>query len=203
MDSGRSSRRSPSGSAAENAFVGRDRELGLGLAVLDEVLRGRGRLLLIAGEPGIGKSRLAEELATHAAERGAQVVWGRCWEAGGAPAYWPWVQALRVLIRKTDAVELGARLGPGGGDLAQLLPEIQEVLGDIPAARSLDPEAARFRLFDSVMTYLRATAAAHPLMVVLDDLQVADGPSLSSCDLWRRRSATIRCSSSARTAIPS
>jgi AAA ATPase domain len=178
VDSGRSSRRSSSGSAAENAFVGRDRELGLGLAVLDEVLRGRGRLLLITGEPGIGKSRLAEELATQAAERGAQVVWGRCWEAGGAPAYWPWVQSLRVLIRKTDAVELGARLGLGGGDIAQLLPEIQEVLGDIPAPRSLDPEAARFQLFDSVMTYLRATAAAHPLMVVLDDLQVADDPSL-------------------------
>jgi hypothetical protein len=111
VDSGRSSRMSSSASAAEDAFVGRDRELGLGLTLLDEVLRGRGRLLLITGEPGIGKSRLAEELATQAGERGAQVVWGRCWEAGGAPAYWPWIQSLRLLMHKTDAVELGAALG--------------------------------------------------------------------------------------------
>jgi hypothetical protein len=166
------------GPVAETAFVGRDDELGLGMAVLDEVLSGSGRLLLLAGEPGIGKSRLASELAAQAAERGFQVVWGRCWEAGGAPAYWPWVQALRALIPKVDPVELRARLGLRAGDIAQLLPEIRELLGELPASTSLTPEAARFRLFDSVATFLNATAAANRLMVVLDDLQAADTPSL-------------------------
>ena len=66
---------------------------------LDDALAGAGRLVLVGGEPGIGKSRLAEALAAQARARGARVLVGRCWEAGGAPAYWPWVQALRAYVR--------------------------------------------------------------------------------------------------------
>jgi tetratricopeptide (TPR) repeat protein len=164
--------------SAEGAFVGRDRELGEGLASLEDALAGQGRLLLLAGEPGIGKSRLADELAARAKERGVQVVWGRCWEAGGAPAYWPWVQSLRSLIRNLNAEELQAQMGSGAVDLAQMLPEIRDTLNDLPVAPTLDPDAARFRLFDAVMTYLKNVASVQPLMVVLDDLQVADSSSL-------------------------
>ncbi len=89
-------------SASRGAFVGRDAELGELRAGLDEALAGRGRLFLLAGEPGIGKSRLADELSRHASGRGAQVLVGRCWEAGGAPAYWPWIQALRAYVRDAD-----------------------------------------------------------------------------------------------------
>ena len=81
------------------AFVGRGRELAELVGGLDDAFAGRGRLFLLAGEPGIGKSRLAEELIAAAEERGAQVLVGRCWEAGGAPAYWPWVQSLRAYVR--------------------------------------------------------------------------------------------------------
>ena len=77
-------------------FVGRERELGVLHGALDDALAGNGRLVLVGGEPGIGKSRLAEELAPPRPARGARVCVGRCWEAGGAPAYWPWVQALRA-----------------------------------------------------------------------------------------------------------
>ena len=118
--------------SAERTFVGRERELSQGLAVLDDALAGLGRLFLIAGEPGIGKSRMADELAARARERGAQVVWGRCWEAGGAPAYWPWVQSLRSLIRHLNADELRAQMGAGAIDIAQLLPEVRGTLSDLP-----------------------------------------------------------------------
>jgi DNA-binding SARP family transcriptional activator len=93
----------PSEPAARGAFVGRDAELDAMLGALDEAIGGRGRLVLLEGEPGIGKSRLAEELSAQARARGAHVLVGRCWEAGGAPAYWPWVQALRAYVREADA----------------------------------------------------------------------------------------------------
>src|SRR6266704_353923 len=79
----------------EGGFVGREREMGELVAGLDDAVAGRGGLFLLSGEPGIGKSRLADEFAAHAKERGGRVLWGRCWEAGGAPPYWPWVQAFR------------------------------------------------------------------------------------------------------------
>src|SRR5215469_5352509 len=76
-------------------FIGRRHELAEMRAALGEALSGSGRLLLLSGEPGIGKTRLAEELAREAQARGARVAFGRCWERGGAPAYWPWVQIIR------------------------------------------------------------------------------------------------------------
>jgi DNA-binding SARP family transcriptional activator len=74
-------------------FVGREAELTELLAGLDDAFAGRGRLFLLTGEPGIGKSRLADDVITHARVRGARILVGRCWEAGGAPAYWPWVES--------------------------------------------------------------------------------------------------------------
>src|ERR1700721_3756696 len=88
-------------SGRERAFVGRERELAELRTGLADVTSGRGRvggMFLISGEPGIGKTRLADELAGEAASRGMRVVWGRCWEGGGAPAYLPWVDVLRSLI---------------------------------------------------------------------------------------------------------
>jgi DNA-binding SARP family transcriptional activator len=83
---------------ARSAFVGRGPELAKLLAGLEDTLSGNGRIFLLVGEPGIGKSRLAEEVSRRAEARGVRVLLGRCWEAGGAPAYWPWVQALRTYV---------------------------------------------------------------------------------------------------------
>src|SRR5918992_1226538 len=160
------------------AFVGRERELAELIAGLDDAFAGRGRVFLLGGEPGIGKSGLAEELSARARGRGARVLVGRCWEAGGAPAYWPWVQSLRPYVRESDAQTLRAHLREGASDVAQLLPEIHDVLGDLPPAPPLESEGARFRLFDSLTAFLRSVAAAHPLVLVLDDLHAADEPSL-------------------------
>ena len=160
------------------AFVGRTRELETLRAALEGSLAGHGGLYLLVGEPGIGKSRLAEELAGSARSRGAQVLVGRCWEAGGAPAYWPWIQSLRTYIHDTEPGALRAQLGIGAGDLAQLLPELRERFPDLPQPAAPESEAARVRLFDAATGFIRRAAAARPLVLVLDDLHAADAPSL-------------------------
>jgi hypothetical protein len=118
-------------SAPGALFVGRKRELALLRACLAEASAGQGRLVLVSGEPGIGKTRLAEDLAHYAAAQGAAVRWGRCWEGAGAPAFWPWIQVLRAQIKETDPEDLRSQLGAGAGDVAQLLPELHERLVDI------------------------------------------------------------------------
>ncbi|PWU25180.1 MAG: hypothetical protein C5B48_02610 [Candidatus Rokuibacteriota bacterium] len=161
-----------------SVFVGRERELEVLLSGFAETLASRGRLILLVGEPGIGKSRLADELAARARARGAGVLVGRCWEAGGAPAYWPWVQSLRVLIRETDPETLRAQLGAGAPDLAQLLPELRHLFPDLPEPPAMEAESARFRLFEAASAFLKRAADSRPLVLVLDDLHAADQPSL-------------------------
>ena len=159
-------------------FVGREPELRELLRGLDEALAGEGRLFLVGGEPGIGKSRLVEQLARITRERGAEVLVGRCWEAGGAPPYWPWVQALRLYLRDRDPETLRDQLGRGASDLAQILPGLNELYGELPAPPTGDPEGARFRLFEATAAFLRAASRTQPLVLVLDDLHAADAPSL-------------------------
>jgi DNA-binding SARP family transcriptional activator/tetratricopeptide (TPR) repeat protein len=163
---------------AAGTFVAREWELATLAAGLDDALAGRGRLFLLVGEAGIGKSRLADEFAARAKERGALVLWGRCWEAGGAPAYWPWLQSLRTYLRSRDAAGPRAELQAPAPELAQLLPELGDLYPDQPTAPTLDPDTARFRLFESVTAFLRSAARAQPLLLVLDDLHAADEPSL-------------------------
>jgi predicted ATPase len=168
----------PLGRLARGVFVGRERELDHLRDGLEEALAGGGRLLLVVGEPGIGKTRTAEELATYARVRGAKVHWGRCHEGEGAPAYWPWAQAIRSYVRDADPVALAWEIGQGAGDIAQLAPEVRERLGEVPEPPPLDPDEARFRLFDSVATFLASASRSRPLVLVLDDLHWADESSL-------------------------
>lgn len=158
-----------------SGFVGRERELDELRGGLDDVLRGRGRLCLLTGDAGIGKSRLAEEIAALASERGARVLWGRCWHGSGATAYWPWIQILRTYVRGCSDDQLTTLAGPGAAHLGRLVPEIGERLDVDPAAGSRDPELARLELFEAVSAFLRAAA---PLVLVLDDLHWADRSSL-------------------------
>jgi DNA-binding SARP family transcriptional activator len=169
----------PAEQRSGDVFVGRQRELGVLLAALDDALSGRGRLVLIGGEPGIGKSRLAEELARRARDSGAEVVWGRCWEAGGAPPYWPWVQAIRACIRERTPQQLRAELTSGAVEVADLVPDVRQQLPDLgePAAVA-DPQQARFRLFDAIADFLKNASRTRPLVIVLDDLNWADSESL-------------------------
>jgi eukaryotic-like serine/threonine-protein kinase len=149
-------------------FVGREIEMGGLRASLDLAGVGRGRLVLLTGEPGIGKSRLMEELSNAASELGWRVLLGRCWEGGGAPAYWPWIQVVQqagvqfeqlAIRQEEDAAQPTRRVTPGR----------------TPAD---DPETVRFSLFESVAGYLTDVSHEQPLLVVLDDIHVADEPSL-------------------------
>jgi DNA-binding SARP family transcriptional activator len=163
---------------SRGVFVGRERELEILRAGLEDSLAGHGGLYLLVGEPGIGKSRLAEELANHARSRRAQVLVGRCWEAGGAPAYWPWIQSLRAYIHDADSDALQAQLGMGAADLAQLLPELRELFPKLPRTVAPESEGARVRLFDAVTAFLKRAASSRPLVLIIDDLHAADEPSL-------------------------
>ena len=170
----------PARRGAGRPFVGRDREVADLVAALEDAIGGRLRLLLVAGEPGIGKTWLAEHLADHATGRGARVLWARCWEAGGAPPFWPWTQLLGILAEDLDDQALATCLGAGAAEVAQLVPGLGGRLGATgpPSAPPRAPEAARFSLFEAVAGFLRRSAAARPLVLVLEDLQAADEASL-------------------------
>lgn len=168
----------PSPDPGRGVFVGRAPELAELQSGLQSTLAGHGRLYLLGGGPGIGKSRLAEELAIQARDGGAYVLVGRCWEAGGAPAYWPWVQSLRAYVRDSDAHTLRSELGTGAAALAQILPELREHFPDLPAPSSFDSEEARFELFDATAAFLRNASRRRPMVLLLEDLQGADAPSL-------------------------
>jgi tetratricopeptide (TPR) repeat protein len=178
-----------------SVFVGRGREMAELLTGLGDARAGRGRLFLLTGEAGIGKTRIAEELATRASATGTQVAWGRCWEGGGAPAYWPWVQVLRTCLGRLGSEHLDELAGAGARDVAQIVPELRQWLqtsADSPGVQSLSAEQARFRLFESVSVLLRNCARLEPLMLVLDDLHDADLPSLLMLKFVARQLVTTR-----------
>ena len=163
---------------AQGVFVGREDELGQLRSGVDAAFSGRGRVLLVVGEPGIGKTRTVEELGTYARMRGAQVLWGRCHEGEGAPPYWPWVQIVRAYVHDREPQALLSEMGPGAADIAEVVSEVRERLPGLPTPPSLEPEQARFRLFDSIATFLRNASQQAPLVLVLDDLHWADKPTL-------------------------
>ncbi len=182
----------PLPAASRGLFVGRAREQALLSEALDDALAGSGRVALIVGEPGIGKSALAEELMARARVRGAEVIVGRSWEAGGAPPYWPWVQAFRSHVRETEPTALRAQLGAGAPDLAQLVPELRELFPDLPEPATVESEGARFRLFECVGAFVREAARARPIALMLDDLHAADESSLLLLRFLAREIADAR-----------
>lgn len=164
-------------SAPTPRFVGRRRELDDLSAHLAEAAAGRGRVVMIGGEPGLGKSHLLHHVARQAEEQGMAAVFASCREGDGVPPLWPWAQIVDILT----AVELTS-----DGDLPGLLREgepVQGLLGDV------DPAGARFRLFDRVATCLCSAARQRTMLLVLDDLQWADR---SSVHLLGHLSASVR-----------
>ena len=171
----------PSASAVSlsNPFVGRHQEMAELNATLEDATAGRGRVVMLSGEPGIGKTRTARELAALAEQQGSKVLWGRCHEEQGAPPYWPWVQVIRSYIRDCDLDQLRSEMEAGAADIAEMVPEVGRRLRDLQPLPVLDsPERARFRLFDATTTFLKNAARNQPLVIILDNLHWADHPSL-------------------------
>jgi class 3 adenylate cyclase/tetratricopeptide (TPR) repeat protein len=158
-------------------FVGRSHESEELIAGFAPTLQGHGQVFLICGEPGIGKTRIADEISDIARARGMRVLWGRCWEAGDSPPYWPWKEVLRECIgdRAPDsALDPVAILSiarhaegfpqPGEGVRASIAPE--------------ESDLGRFALYEAATRLLKRTAESSPLLIVLDDLHAADAASL-------------------------
>ena len=158
-------------------FVGREPELARLEAALETVSSGTGRLVLVAGEAGIGKSRLVEELAARASTRGLSVVWGRCYEEGAA-AFWPWREVVRSAADHAAPDIVAAALNASGSDIARVVPEVKALVSDTDAPPALDPEEARLRLYDALTVFFKRLTHHHPFVVVLEDVHWADPPSL-------------------------
>ncbi|MGD8430579.1 MAG: AAA family ATPase, partial [Ectothiorhodospiraceae bacterium] len=164
---------------AGTTFVGRRAELLQLHELLGQTRAGTGRIVLIGGEPGIGKSRLSQECAGRAAELGFLVLRGRCLEDPGAPPYWPWTQLLRGWLENVD--DRGAQdiAGPDAALLTDLCPELGRRLPElVPATPVAEPTHARFRLFEAVIRLLQRIARPQPLLLVIDNLHAADRASL-------------------------
>ena len=171
----------PNDLVTSHDFVGRRQEMGELITALDHALGGRGRLVMLVGEPGIGKTRIAQELAVIAEQRGARVLWGRCYEGEGAPPYWPWVQPIRTYIQDEEPENIESVMDAGAADIAEIVPQLRQKLPDLQPPPSLEPSAARFRLFDSITTFLKnasSTSGGRPLVLILDNLHWADRTSL-------------------------
>lgn len=158
-------------------FVGRTREMDVLRGGMAEAREGRGRLVLLAGEQGIGKTSLLQAAAAQATQEGLRPLWGRCHEGGEAPLCWPWTQLVRnYRFEKPDVVT----------DIDHQLEEVARLFADraaLGAADSigarLDADQAQFHFLDSVTTLLKSAARYHPLVLLMDDLQWADAVSLS------------------------
>jgi DNA-binding SARP family transcriptional activator/tetratricopeptide (TPR) repeat protein len=177
--------------AAASLAVGRDAESTALLDAWDDATGGSGSLVVLTGEPGIGKSHLVEALATRVRRSmQAPVVIGRCAETEGAPPFWPWIQVVRTLVGELEADTLHAALGVGAPYVAQIVPEVRGRLAEATIPVSADATTARFAICDAIATFLCRVAATEPMLVVLEDLHQADDPSLDLLDLLAEQVAT-------------
>lgn len=170
-------------------LVGRERESEQIAAALDAMLRGQGDVLLLSGEPGVGKSALARAAEGAARERGALAFWGRCWEAGGGPAYWPLARALGPLLELAGAERWVRAAGPA---LLDVLPEARALVPELEPARAVDAGTARFAVARALGTLLRRACEQVPLLLLLDDLHAADLASLELLEALAADSKSLR-----------
>ncbi|MGH9036363.1 MAG: ATP-binding protein, partial [Acidimicrobiia bacterium] len=166
--------------AGQWSFVGRDNQFGDLRVLWKEAAGGKRGVALLGGEPGVGKTRLAVELARAVHADGALVLAGRCDEDLGVP-YQPFAEALRHFVDSAPGSGggRGPRLGRYGGDLARLVPEVEERFPGLPPRLRSDPDSERLRLFEAVAAWLTAAAEAEgPVLLVVDDLHWAAKPTL-------------------------
>ena len=172
-----------------SSFVGRQEELTRIVSHYAAARRGQTHVVLVAGAPGIGKTRLLDEIAVRAAHDGAVVLCGGASEAEGMPPFLPFLEALGRYIQVTSVDQLHEQVAVASPLLASILPELLTRLGDLPVPHPLPPEQARFRLYEAMGTFLQTIGLSSVLVFLFDDLHWADTASLDLlCHVARRQS---------------
>jgi tetratricopeptide (TPR) repeat protein len=159
-------------------FVGRESELKQLQSAFDGAMSGQGALMMVMGEPGIGKTALCEQLSTYITLRGGRTLVGHCYESGSLSLpYLAFIEALRSYVLSREPRDLREELGSGAADVARIVSEIKERL-KIRLRPQKDPEEERYRLLQAVTEFLTNAAAIQPVLLVLEDLHDADKGTL-------------------------
>jgi tetratricopeptide (TPR) repeat protein len=173
-------------------FVGREPELKQLQSAFDGAISGQGALMMVTGEPGIGKTALCEQLSTYVTLRGGRTLVGHCYEAGSLSLpYLAFVEALRSYVLSREAKDLREELGSGASDVARIVSEIRVRL-KIRLRPSKDPEEERYRLLQGVSEFLSNAANVQPLLIILEDLHDADKGTLEMLNYVSRNLAGAR-----------
>ena len=159
-------------------MVGRDAERQELLGQLEDALAGHGSMVLIGGEPGIGKTRLTEEVLAEARRRGAFCLVGHCYEGEGAPPYVPFVEITEQTARAVPPAALRRVLGDGASEVVRLMPELRTMFADIPPALELPASQQRRFFFNAYRDFVDRACRANPIAAVFEDLHWADEPTL-------------------------
>lgn len=185
---------SSAASPPKTSLVGRVREISVVSANLDWAASGTGRLVLISGEPGIGKSKLAGEVVKRVHAKGMAVLSGRCLDDEQAVPFLPFVEMLESIVdRASGAEELRSLFGEQGGELTRLLPRLRTLVPDFLPRTDLGPVEARRYLFNSFCAFVLHIAQQSSALLLLEDLHWADGSTLSLLDhlIQRLRDAPV------------
>jgi DNA-binding winged helix-turn-helix (wHTH) protein/predicted ATPase len=170
------------------AMVGRERELTSLVRGLEDAASGRGNLFLISGEPGVGKTRLAEEVAASARAKRMTLLVGHCTEQEEAVPYLPFVEILENIVdRLAEPDRLRRALGEQGQELARVLPKLRSILPELPPPLELAPAQARRHLFNCFCDFVARLAREQPVLMILEDLHWADDSTLSLLDHLTQR----------------
>lgn len=159
-------------------LIGREAERRELLKHVEEAMAGRGSLVMIGGEPGIGKTHLITAILDEARRRGACADIGHCYEMAGSPPYVPFVEMLEYKARVTPREMFRRTLGDAAPEVAKLMPELRRMYSDIPPAQSLPPEQQRRFLFNAYREFIQRASATAPVVCVFEDLHWADEPTL-------------------------
>jgi tetratricopeptide (TPR) repeat protein len=171
--------------------IGRDAELKQLTRQLEEALAGTGSLVVIGGEPGIGKTHLISALAQAARMCGALVITGHCYEMEGSPPYTPFVEMIEWSVRNGSRDNLRHALGEEAAEVARLMPELRQMYPDIPPALELPPDQQRRYLFNAYRAFVERVSRLAPVVAIFEDLHWADEPTLLLLEHLAKTVSTI------------
>jgi class 3 adenylate cyclase/tetratricopeptide (TPR) repeat protein len=180
------------GRVPEQVFVGREDEMARLRQRLDAAMEGRGSLVLLGGEPGVGKTTIVRQLIREAERRGALALFGRCYESEGTVPYSPFIEMLEQALSLIPPEIVREDMGEDAGEVARMVPEIRRRFPDIPDPLDLPPEQQRRYFFHAVGAFVSRGAGRFPLVLVLDDVHWADEPTLLLIEHMARLMPDIR-----------